>query len=304
MLVTGATGFIGAVLTDQLIARGDRVRALVRDDAAARLRWPRDVTLVRSLGELPAEMRIDAIVNLAGAPVAAGRWTAARRRILMASRIDTTRAVGGLIARLAHRPTVLINASAVGFYGDRGEERLGEDAPAGVGFMADLVRCWEEEAARITGLRVCGLRLGMVFDWSGGPLPLLALPARFGVAAVLGDGRQWAPWIDLADAVRLILTALDDSRYAGPINAVAPDLITQSELTHALAWHFHTPQWLRVPAWPLRLALGEMSDLFLAGQRVEPDRLKALGFRFLRPTLPDAFAGACAELPVRLRAAA
>lgn len=291
VLVTGATGFIGAVLVERLLARGDRLILLVRDDMAARLRWPKGAAIVRSLGELPSEMRIDAIVNLAGAPVTAGRWTAARRKTLLVSRVDTTRAVAGLIERLERRPAVLVQASAVGFYGDRGEEQLNDDAPAGTGFMADLVGAWEDEAVRIEarGVRVCRLRLGMVFDWRGGPLPLLALPARFGGAAVLGDGRQWAPWIHLEDTLRLILTALDDARYTGPVNAVAPDLITQSELTHALAWRFRRPQWVKVPAWPLRLALGEMSDLFLASQRVEPDRLRALGFRFLHPTLPDAF---------------
>lgn len=296
VLVTGATGFIGAALMDRLIARGDRVVALVRDDIAARLRWPRRVLFVRSLSEIPAEMRIDAVVNLAGAPVAAGPWTAGRRRLLLGSRVDTTRAVGALLDRLERRPGMVINASATGVYGDRGEEALDETSPAGNGFMADLVRLWEVEQARLAtgGTRVCSLRFGMVFDDGGGPLALLALPARFGAAAILGGGRQWTPWIHLDDAVRLVETALRDARYNGPINAVAPDLVTQGELTRALAFRFGTPQWLRVPAWPLRLSLGEMSDLFLAGQRVEPTRLKALGFQWTRPTLPDVFEPAAA----------
>lgn len=287
VLVTGATGFIGAPLMDRLIARGDRVVALVRNDVAARLRWPR-VMIVRSLGEIPGDMRIDAIVNLAGAPVAAGLWTEKRRRTLLASRIDTTRALNALIERLERKPTTMIHAWAVGVYGDRGDERLDDGARPGSGFMAELVRLWEAEQGRAPAGRVCSLRFGMVFDRDGGPLALLALPARFGVAAVLGGGRQWAPWIHLQDALRLIETALADTRYRGPINAVAPDLVTQGELTRALAWTFRTPQWLRVPAWPLRLMLGEMSDLFLAGQRVEPDRLRGLGFTWTRPTLPDA----------------
>jgi uncharacterized protein (TIGR01777 family) len=296
VLITGATGFIGAVLMDRLIARGDRVVALVRDDIAARLRWPRRVLFVRSLSEIPAEIRIDAVVNLAGAPVAAGPWTAGRRRLLLGSRVDTTRAIAALLDRLERRPGAVINASATGVYGDRGEEALDETAPAGNGFMADLVRLWEVEQARLAtgGTRVCSLRFGMVFDDGGGPLALLALPARFGAAAILGGGRQGTPWIHLDDAVRLVETALRDARYNGPINAVAPDLVTQGELTRALAFRFGTPQWLRVPAWPLRLLLGEMSDLFLAGQRVEPTRLKALGFQWTRPTLPDVFEPAAA----------
>lgn len=288
VLVTGATGFIGSALVDRLIADGDRVVALVRDEVAARLRWPRRVMLVRGLGEIPREMRIDAIVNLAGAPVVGAPWSQARRRRLLASRVETTRAVAALVARLERKPAVVVNASATGFYGDRHDERLGEASPAGGGFMADLVRLWEAEQAGIERGRICSLRFGMVFDWRGGPMPLLALPARFGLAAILGNGRQWAPWIHLEDALRLIETALRDTRYAGPINAVAPDLVTQGELTRALAWTFRAPQWLRVPAWPLRLLLGEMSDLFLAGQRVEPDRLRALGFQWTLPTLPEA----------------
>lgn len=293
VVVTGATGFIGAPLMQRLLARGDRVIALARDDIAARLRWP-GAMVVRSLSEIPAEMRIDGVVNLAGAPVVAGPWTQARRRALLASRIDTTRAVNALVERLERKPFAVVGASAVGVYGDRRDEPLSDTAAAGTGFMADLVRLWEAEQAKASGVRVCHLRLGMVFDWSGGPLAMLALPARFGGAVVLGGGRQWAPWIHLDDALRLIETALTDSRYAGPINAVAPDLVTQSELTRALAWRFRTPQWLGVPAWPLRLMLGEMSDLFLAGQRVEPDRLRALGFRWSRPTLPDLFEGPAA----------
>lgn len=287
VLITGATGFIGGPLAARLIARGDRLIVLARDDIAARLRWP-EAMVVRSLAEVPPEMRIDAVVNLAGGPVVAGPWTQARRRALLASRIEVTRAVNALVARLERKPAVLVGASAVGFYGDRHDEALTETSPAGRGFMADLVRQWEAEQARAAGVRTCSLRLGMVLDWSGGPLPMLALPARLGGAAILGGGRQWAPWIHLDDALRLIEMALSDARYAGPINAVAPEQVTQAELTRALAWRFRMPCWVRVPAWPLRLMLGEMSDLFLAGQRVEPDRLRALGFRWSRPLLIDA----------------
>ena len=290
VLITGATGFIGGPLVDRLTARGDRVLVLVRDDLAARLRWPAPVTVLRSLDDLPAETRIDAIVNLAGGPVVAGPWTQGRRKSLLASRLVTTGQVLSLIERLERCPAVLINASAVGFYGDRGVEVLADDAAAGTGFMAELCGRWEAEAvkAEALGLRVCRMRLGMVFDWSGGPLPMLAMPARFGGAAILGHGRQWAPWIHLQDVLGLIQTAIADSRYAGPINAVAPDLVTQEAMTRALARRFAMPCWLRVPAWPLKLALGEMSDLFLASQKVEPKTLAILGFNFVHPTLESA----------------
>jgi hypothetical protein len=289
VLVGGATGFIGSALVRHLLARGDRVMALARDDMAARLRWPRGVMVLRSLDDLPAETRIDAVVNLAGAPVIAGRWSGARRWALLKSRLEPTGEMLRLMGRLETPPAVLVSASAVGFYGDRGQEALPETAPAGRGFMADLCRLWEDEAVKAEGLgvRVCRLRFGLVFDPSGGPLPMLTLPARLGLGAVLGGGRQWAPWIALDDAVRLIDQALEDGRYSGAINAVAPDLVTQGEMTRAFAWLLGRPQWLAIPAWPLRLALGEMADLFLAGQRVRPARLEALGFAWARPTLAD-----------------
>lgn len=292
VLVTGATGFIGAPLVARMLARGDRVIALVRDEPAARRRWSQGVQIVRSLDDLPADLNLDAVVNLAGAPVAAGRWTRRRRAVLLDSRVETTRAIGRLIARLEQPPSVVVNASAIGIYGDRGDQPLPDDSEAGVGFMADLVRLWEQEmiALETTGARVCRLRLGMVFAWRGGPLALLGLAARLGVATVLGGGRQWAPWIDLEDTLRLIDVALVDPRYDGAINAVAPGLVTQRQLTDTLARHVGRPRWLGLPGWMLRLALGEMSDLFLASERVEPRRLQALGFIWSRPRLPDALA--------------
>src|SRR5262249_22613526 len=159
----------------------------------------------------PAEMRIDAVVNLAGAPVAAGPWTRKRRHALMESRLSTTRALLSLIERLERKPQCLVSASAVGFYGDRGDEPLDESAGPRPGFMSELCRRWEEEVwlAEAMGVRVCRLRLGLVLDWSGGILPMLALPARFGFAARLGDGRQWAPWIARHDVLRLIERALE-----------------------------------------------------------------------------------------------
>jgi hypothetical protein len=148
------------------------------------------------------------------------------------------------------------------------------------------------------GVRVVALRLGLVFDWSGGLLPTLALPARLGLGARIGDGRQWAPWVHRDDVVRLVLAAIDDPRWHGPINAVAPDLVTQGELTRRLAAHFRAPQFAAVPATPLRLALGELSDLFLASQRVIPSAALDLGFVFSRPTLEQALAKS--DAPLRL----
>ncbi|HWE44470.1 MAG TPA: TIGR01777 family oxidoreductase [Caulobacteraceae bacterium] len=291
VLVTGGTGFIGAALVERLVARGDRVILLVRDMLSARARFGETPLMVERLDHLPAETRIDAVVNLAGAPIAGGLWTRGRRRVLMQSRLATTRAVLTLIERLEHKPGALINSSAVGFYGDRGDETLDETAGPRPGFLSALCRRWEEEAwlAEAMGVRVCRLRFGLVLDWSGGVLPMLAMPARFGSAAVLGSGRQWAPWIARYDALRLIERALEDDRYEGPINAVSPDLVTQGAFTARLSSAFGWRAWLSVPAAPVRLALGELSDLFLASQKVEPARLEALGFRFERERLESVF---------------
>ncbi len=302
VLVTGATGFIGRRLTAALLAQQRRVIVLTRDRLAARAQFGPAPLIVESLDELPDELTVDAIVNLAGASVAGGLWTAARRRVLVASRVETTRRLVSCAARLRRRPGVLVNGSAVGFYGDGGQLLLDEREAAGPGFMAELCAAWEAEAARMAalGLRVCMLRLGLVLDWTGGILPMLAAPARLGLSARIGDGRQWAPWIHRDDAVRMILAAIDDPAWRGPVNAVAPDLVTQGEMTGRLADHFHRPQWLAAPAWSLRLALGEFSDLFLASQRAIPHAALDCGFDFTRPTLERAFARP--DAPLRLTA--
>ena len=291
VLVTGGTGFIGAALVERLVAQGDRVILLVRDALAALARFGDAPLIVERLDLLPVEMRIDAVVNLAGAPIAGGLWTRGRRRRLMDSRLSTTRSVLTLIEHLERKPACLINASAVGFYGDRGDEALDESAGPRAGFMSELCRRWEDEAwlAEAMGVRVCRLRFGLVLDWSGGILPMLAAPARLGVAPVLGNGRQWAPWIARHDVLRLIERALGDDRYEGPINAVAPDLVTQGEFTRRLSAAFGWRVWLRVPAAPVRLGLGELSDLLLASQKAVPARLGALGFRFERERLESVF---------------
>ena len=275
MLVTGATGFIGRRLTAALLAQQRRVIVLTRDRLAARAQFGAAPLIVESLDELPDELELDAIVNLAGASVAGGLWTAsAAPRAAGEPGRDHPARSPHFVARLRRTPGVLVNGSAVGFYGDGGQMLLDESDVAGPGFMAELCAAWEAEAARMAalGTRVCVLRLGLVLDWTGGILPMLALPARLGLGARLGDGRQWAPWIHRDDAVRMILAAIDDPAWRGPVNAVAPDLVTQGEMTRRLAVHFRRPQWLAAPAWLPRLALGEFSDLFLASQRVLPER--------------------------------
>lgn len=290
VLITGATGFIGAALVEDRLARGDRVLVLARDLIAARARFGPRVLVYDDLAQVPTDIAIEAVINLAGAATAGGLWTRGRKWTLLTSRLAVTDAVLALIERLETRPRTLISASAVGFYGDRGDEILTEASGPQRRFMSDLCRLWEDRArtAEGLGLRVCLLRLGLVFGWDGGPLPMLALPARFGLGAVMGKGAQWLPWIHRDDVLRLIDFALETPACTGPLNAVAPQQIRQGDFAHVLAEVLRRPQWMTAPAWPLRLLLGEFADLFLAGQRVSSARLQALGFRFARPDLASA----------------
>ena len=289
VLVTGGTGFIGQALVRRLVAEGRRVIVLSRDARRARTLLGPAVHVVESLDALLPETRLAAVVNLAGAPVAGGPWTPRRRRVLLDSRIGTTKAILGLLARLEHRPAVLVSASAVGLYGARpADEPLMEDAGGRPGeFQSDLCRAWEMKAARAEawGCRVVMLRLGIVLGRDGGMFPLLDAAARFGLGAVLGDGRQPFPWVHLDDAIGLIQHAMRDGHMRGPVNAVAPDCPAQGGFVQALARRHGRGVRLRVPASWLRAWLGGMADLLVAGRRAVPWAALEAGYCFAAPTL-------------------
>jgi uncharacterized protein len=289
VLVTGATGFVGRALTRALIARGDCVIALSRHPQRASDLFGPSVEVCGSLSEIGAHRQIDAIVNLAGAPVM-GWWTSAKRRRLVGSRLQTTEQVLDLIRRLQRKPSVLVNASAIGFYGQRGDELLREDGGESTGFLSALCQQWEAAAVRAEalGVRVCRLRIGLVLGSGGGVLQPLALATRFGGAAVLGNGRQWVSWIHLHDLVRVIEHVIDHKDINGAVNAVAPSAVEQRQLMQTLALALHRPLLLRIPALILRTLAGEMSDLFLISQRVVPQRITESGFQFAYPKLPEA----------------
>jgi uncharacterized protein (TIGR01777 family) len=296
VLVTGATGFIGRTLVERLRADGTRVIALARDVTQARALFGADVQVVDRLDAIAAETRIGAVVNLAGARVLGMPWTASRRATLLSSRVDVTAAVVGLMRRLEQRPRVLVSASAVGFYGaspGASFEPLDEQgAPRPGQFQSDLCVAIEHEARRAEalGVRVVRLRFGVVLGRGDGAYPMLALASRLGLGAVLGSGRQAAPWIHLDDAVSLIRFSLAEAGLSGPVNAVAPDTRPQAEFARAMAASFGRRVRLRMPAAPLRWAMGEMSELLLEGQTVLPKAALAAGFRFQHPTLPETFA--------------
>lgn len=285
VLVTGATGFIGGHLVSALRAAGRRVIVWTRDPVQAMARFDPHVIVVRRLDDLPAETRIDDVVNLAGAPVIGWPWTPARRRALIASRVETTKAVITLIARLARKPAAMVSASAVGFYGVRDDEPLDERARPGRGFQSLLCRLPERAARRVTrhGVRSVELRIGFVLG-PGGAFAPMALAARFGLGAILGSGRQVMSWVHVDDVVRLIVFALDRG-LSGPLNATAPQAVAQAAFARALARACRRPLLLRVPAFALHLAMGEQAEILTGGQNVRPVKAQAAGFWFRYPTI-------------------
>ncbi len=289
VLVTGATGFIGRHLVHALVGSGERVVVLTRDPERATDCFGPHARVVTDLDAIGDDERIDAIVNLAGAPVVGLPWTRRRRRVLLASRLDTTRVVVRLVARLESKPAVLVSASAVGYYGVRGDEVLTEGSSRGEGFQAALCALWERMARRAErhGVRVVCLRMGLVLGRDGGILPRLVGSMRCGVGVVLGSGRQWAPWIHIHDLVRLVQRAIDDDTLAGPVNAVALGAVRNVDLVDRAARVLRCPLRVRMPAAPIR-ALGEMSELLLDGQLVVPAVALGGGFRLVYPRVGPA----------------
>ncbi|RZJ01526.1 MAG: TIGR01777 family protein [Brevundimonas sp.] len=300
ILVTGATGFIGRRLVAALAGAQHEVIALVRDPAAADLPVP--ITVVTCLDQLASDTRIDAVVNLAGEPISDSPWTLAKRRRILLSRLKTTRDVRRLIARLDVRPEVLVSGSAIGWYGLHGDQVLDETGPANPCFSHRLCHAWERAANRVEalGVRVVTLRIGLVLGADGGMLSRLLMPFEFGLGGPMGSGRQWMSWIALDDCVRLILHAVADERVAGPLNATAPEPVTNRELSRALGRALHRPALLAAPAAPLRLALGAFADeLLLNGQRVVPAKALATGFRFRHRRIDEALAQIVGARPPR-----
>jgi uncharacterized protein (TIGR01777 family) len=295
VLITGASGLVGRALATGLRAEGRPLRlvsrrpsALAREPGVEAVGWDGISLDARALAGATG------VVHLAGEPIFGGIPTAARRERMWTSRIDSTRHLVERIAALppGERPGVLVCASAVGYYGDRGEETLTEPAPPGAGFLADLCVAWEAEAARAAehGVRVVSLRFGVVLSRAGGALPVLARVFRLGLGGRLGSGRQWFSWIQLGDAVALARRALDEASLAGPVNAVAPGPVRNADFTRAMARALGRPALVPVPAFAVRLALGPLAGELLGSRRVLPARAQSLGHRFACPDLATALA--------------
>ncbi|MFN8628725.1 MAG: TIGR01777 family oxidoreductase [Candidatus Binatia bacterium] len=302
VVITGATGFIGRKLVSRLLVEGHAVLALTRNVEAARLRLPERCGCVLWNPPDGPEPRVlqtaDAIVHLAGEGVAERRWTRARRQAIRQSRVAGTHALVTAVAALdpAARPPVLISASAVGYYGDRGDERLDEGTRPGNDFLARVCQEWEKEAlaAQVLGVRTVVVRIGIVLGKGGGALEKILPPFRLGLGGRLGSGRQWMSWIHLDDLASLLMFLIGHRAAAGSINAVAPVPVTNAAFASALGRALGRPTVLPVPAIALRLALGEMSTVLLASQRVLPRAAERLGFVFRYPELGSALAELCA----------
>ena len=289
ILVSGSTGFVGSALCTVLRGRNHQVVPLVRGgEAAGEVRWD---PLAGTLDHEQLE-GIDAVVHLAGENVASGRWNAARRQRIRASRVEGTRLLAASIAQMQSPPAVAVCASAIGYYGSRGEEVMTEESGPGTGFLADVAQEWEQASApmRDRGIRVVNMRIGVVLSPIGAALERMLRPVRLGLGGRIGDGRQYMSWISLEDVLDAIAFALDNQTLSGPVNTVSPGHLTNREFTRALAKALGRPALLPVPAWVVRLAMGEMGeDLLLSSTRVEPVRLLQTGYQFHHPTIESAF---------------
>jgi len=290
VLVTGATGFVGSRLVGALVAQGHSVIALTRDPKKA-LALPPPFRVVTDLEQIPSDTKIDAVVHLAGESISGGLWTERRKRAVIQSRVDITRAVEALVARLAHRPAAFVNASAIGWYGLRGDEALTEFGDFRSCFSHDSCEACEAAALKLMrlGIRVVNLRVGLVLGTEGGLLARLLTPFEFGLGGPIGSGRQWMSWIARDDLVRLIAHAIVTPSLTGPVNATAPAPVRNREFARELGSALHRPAFLPLPALPLRLLGGDFAkELLLGGQCVLPHKALKSGFAFRHPELRGA----------------
>lgn len=293
ILVTGATGLIGRSLCRKLTDDGHTVIGVSRSSrqppglmVAELQQWDPQTGPIAST----ALDGIDAVVNLAGEPIDSRRWSEQQKNLIRDSRIVTTRNLVETLCSIDRKPEVLVSSSAVGFYGDRGDEQLDETSTPGRGFMSEICREWEREAERVTerGIRVVEVRTGVVLSREGGALQKMLTPFKFGIGGPLGSGKQWFPWIHINDIVGIFHHAIVTRLLSGPVNGVAPEPATNKEFTRELATALHRPAFLPVPEAAMRVLVGEMAEVLFGSQRVLPKVALESGYRFQYPALTEA----------------
>ena len=289
VLVSGSHGLVGRALIKSLLNRGDTVSRLVREAPSGSndIEWHPNEDQIDA-GRLNG---FDAVVHLAGESIASGRWSPEKKTRIRESRIKGTQLLSRALAQASHAPRVFVSASAIGFYGSRGDEMLTEQSAAGNDFLAGVCTEWERSAepAAEKGIRLVKARFGIILDKDGGALAKMLPPFRMGIGGRIGDGKQWMSWIALADVVGALEFVIGNQALSGPINFVAPNPVTNATFTSTLGRILGRPTFLPVPASGARLAFGEMADaLLLSSQRVEPKRLNETGFRFRYSNLNDA----------------
>ena len=286
VLLTGGTGFVGRGLVNGLVATGHTVSVVTR--APEHHRSARSG--VDYVGWLPPLERHQAIVHLAGEPIFGTRWTAEVQREIRASRVDSTRRLVEALRASERRPAVLVCASAIGWYGDRGDEALTESSSPGTGFLAEVCQAWEDEAVRAEelGVRVVRVRIGVVLGAGGGALKALLLPFKLGLGGPIGSGAQWFSWVHLRDLVKLLVRAVDDEGLRGPFNGAAPNPVSNKEFTRTLGRVLHRPTILPLPVFALRLRFGAAATVLTDSQRCLPEAALQAGFAFQFPTLEGA----------------
>ena len=290
ILMTGGTGFIGRALVNSLLKEGHKVTVLSRTPDSVNKIIGNKLTTLSNLDQLSSEHSFQVIINLAGAPIFDNHWSETRKKVIRDSRIKLTEQLLAYIERAGVKPELLISGSAIGYYGDQGNSVLNEASPVHPDFSQRLCADWESTAqqAERFGIRVCLIRTGLVLAHDGGLLQRMLRPFNLGLGGILGSGQQWMSWIHRDDWISIAKTMINNQTMQGAYNATAPHPVTNSAFTKILAQHLKRPALLPLPAWLLKLLLGERSDLVLASQRVLPERLLAEGFSFQYPELLSA----------------
>ncbi|MES2678217.1 MAG: TIGR01777 family oxidoreductase [Pseudomonadota bacterium] len=290
-LITGATGFVGKKLIANLLQNQQKIIVLTRSKSKAEKLFGNQVRVIENLTEISNSEKIDHIINLAGEPIADKRWNEKQKEILVNSRIQNTQNIINLISRLEQKPTTLISASAIGFYGSRGDEELDENSSAGQEFTSDLCQKWEKCANQASsfGVRVCLTRFGIVLGKNGGALAKMLPAFKLGLGGKIGDGQQFMSWIDIDDLVAAINFLIQNQNLSGVFNFTAPNPITNQQFTKTLAKTLNRPAFFNMPALAVKILFGQMGeDLLLNGQKVLPKRLLASEFKFVCESLESA----------------